>query len=57
MRKTISGLTIGLLVAGSLVAPAIAQQKDDHSKNVKMIGSTPLPGATDVEFTKTALPS
>src|SRR5687767_2320341 len=51
MRRTLA-ILLGALLAGSLTPATARQAEDDHSDNVRMIGSTPLPGATDVEFTK-----
>ncbi len=53
MRRFLGSLTVGLLVALTCMNSATAgHNDDDHSDNVKLIGSAPLPGATDVEFTK-----
>ena len=50
MRKVVAILT-ALLVAGATPA-SVRIDADDHSDNMKMVGSIDLPGATDVEFTK-----
>jgi hypothetical protein len=44
---------VALLVSGAVVSgPAgAAQNEDDHSDNMRLVGNAPLEGATDVEFT------
>ena len=42
---------VGLVATGASARTVASHNDDDHSKNMKMIGSVALGGATDVEFT------
>ncbi|HWL64743.1 MAG TPA: hypothetical protein VNP73_02115, partial [Actinomycetota bacterium] len=50
--KKILVLALGVALLGALAPTGSAQDAGEGSENVKLIGSTPLPGATDMEFTK-----
>lgn len=50
MRRSLS-LVVCLLLVVPLTPAVAGHNDDDHSDNVRMIGSTSLPSATDVEFT------
>ncbi len=53
MKLTRILCVVALLVSGAVVSgPAgAAQNEDDHSDNMRLVGNAPLEGATDVEFT------
>ncbi|HYI46195.1 MAG TPA: hypothetical protein VE174_12130 [Actinomycetota bacterium] len=53
MRRLSGVVALAALVALSVITGASAAvDAADSSDNVKLVGSTPLPGATDLEFTK-----
>jgi hypothetical protein len=52
LRVRVALLLSVALVLGNASVGAAGHNDDDHSDNMKLIGSVELNGATDVEFTK-----